>query len=265
MPSAIEAISPEFIGKVLSGAKLIDSTVGLRVEALPRNPERRDYHTRGAFRVFSGERAVCFLIAGHGLDDLHRRAKDFAEACPAIACRPVLWHRESEWDFLGLELFAGANLNTQVLNGRVTLSEAVNCAERIAAVLQGTRQSSSREEASRELETLFARICASAMFSGLDQIFLREIVFPLIRAGALAGPFFTQWTNGDLVSHNVLLDGQGNLRLTDYEFAGRTHFFTEDWWRWQRHSGLPPKALDVPALRGGISAGAWLEDRKRHV
>jgi len=96
------------------------------------------------------------------------------------------------------------------------------------------------------------------IFSGLDQQFLQSVIFPFIRSGALSGPQQTRWTNGDLIARNVLVDSRGGVRLVDYEFAGRTHFYAEDWWRWHSESKLPSEALDLPGSPKA-SAETWQE------
>jgi hypothetical protein len=229
-----------------------------RIEPIARNPERRDYLTRASFRVYVGNRAICFLTVGKNLTNLRERTKAFAAACPEIACKPLFWHQSDGWDYLGIELFEGQNLETVVLEGRLKSAEAVAKAAKIVSALERTLLPSTSEAAAKELDEFFAWICASPIFGGLDQQFLQSVIFPFIRSGALCGAQQTRWTNGDLIARNVLVDTRGEVRLVDYEFASRTHFYPEDGWRRRSHSMLPTDALDLPGS-SKVSTEPWLE------
>jgi hypothetical protein len=255
----IESLTPEIIGQELCTGGLVDSPKRLHLEFIRRNPERQDYLRRASVHVFVDGIPNLHLTIGHNLSNVRDRSQAFADACPEIACRPVFWHQADGWDYLGFEHFDGRNLDSLSISGRLTAQEAVSHCGRIVAALERTIQQSSIGAAAQEIEAFFARVLSLPVFGGFDRAFLQEIVFPFIRDRALTGPCRTRWTNGDLVARNVLADPQGNVRLVDYEFAARTHFFAEDWWRWRSFSQLPPEALDLPALRSALPAGNWLE------
>jgi hypothetical protein len=231
----------------------------LHLEASPRNPMRRDYFERAAFRVIDGDTTLCRLIVGKNLVDLHRRSAAIAKACPDIICQPLFWHRADEWDYFATEFFDGENLETLVLDGRMTADDALACAEKIVGSLERTSQPSSLADASQELDRLFDDAGVLPLFGGLDQPFLDNVVFPAVRAGALAEEPRTRWTNGDLIARNVLVDSHGRTRLIDYEFAERTHFFAIDAWRWQNLSILPPEARVLPGVGHAVRTKPWLE------
>ena len=243
---------------ILRKLGVLDAESAPRLEPLPRNPERRDYLTRASFRVFSGKRAICHLTVGKNLIDLQMRTRAFAEACPKIVCPLLFWHQSAGWDYLGIELVEGQNLETLVLEGRLKPADAVAHVAKVVAALESTLLPSTAESAAQEIDRFFSWVQASPIFSGLDQQFLQSVIFPFIRSGALSGPQQTRWTNGDLIARNVLVDSRGGVRLVDYEFAGRTHFYAEDWWRWHSESKLPPEALDLPGSPKA-SAETWQE------
>jgi len=214
---------------------------------------------KASFRVLAGNRTVCHLTLGRNLTPLWERTQSFARACPEITCRPLFFHRSGEWEYLGIEFFDGRNLDSLVLEGQLTPGEALKHGGKVLAALGHTLQPSTAEAAAQEIDALFAQVCALPVFAEFDQNFLREIVFPFVRAGALAGPCRTRWTNGDLIPRNVLVDPEGKIRLVDYEFAARTHFFGEDAWRWHTFSTFPPEARELPGLGGGVMHEPWLE------
>ena len=158
-----------------------------------------------------------------------------------------------------MDFFEGANLDALSLKGEIGSRDAVRYGQRVGASLNRTLRSSTSALAAREIAELFARICRSPMFSGIDQKFLENIVFPFVQAGSLRGLPKSRWTNGDFLPRNILVDAKDNVRLVDYEFANRTHFFGEDWWRWRTFSSFQSESRDIPALREGTDTGPWLE------
>jgi len=210
------------------------------------------------FRVFTGDRTLYRLTIGRNLEKLRERTQAFASACPDIACQPLFFHRAGGWDYLAMEFFAGRDLESLSGEGRLTPMEIIHHAEKIVAALQRTEQPSNAEEAAHEIDLLFSQVCVLPLFIEADQSLLKQAIFPLVRIGALAGPHRTCWTNGDLIPRNVLVDQQDNVRLVDYEFATRTHFFAEEAWRWRTFSILPPEARDLPGW-STLAKEPWLE------
>jgi len=253
-----ERPTDEAICTTLCQLGIIDATAAPRLDPISRNPERRDYLTRASFRVSSGSRTICYLIVGKNLTDLQKRTRAFAEACPEIVCPLLFWHQSAGWDYLGLELFDGQNLETLLQAGRLTPADALAHAAKIVSALESTLLPSTTEAAAQEIDQFFSWVHSSPIFSGLDQEFLQSVIFPFVRRGALSGPQQTRWTNGDLIARNVLDDARGGVRLVDYEFAGRTHFYAEDWWRWHSISKLPPEAQTLPGSHAA-STEPWLE------
>ncbi len=247
------------IAQVLREARVLDAGGSLDVAPVSNHPARAAGHARTSYRVSTGGRPICHLTVGGDLHDLWERTRDFATACPTIACRPLFRHRNGGNEFVGVEYFEGDNLESLAAKGAITSAEAVACGERIVAALEETRQPSTAEAARREMDSTLDWIFASPLFGSLDRVVLNELILPFIRAGALEGPHATRWTNRDLIPRNVLRNDGEETRLIDCEFAARTHFFAEDWWRWHTHSGLGSDARDLPSLRKELPAAPWLE------
>lgn len=246
--------------ELLRNAHVFNAPTDLHLESIPGNPDRIDCLSRAHFRVRDGDRTLCRLTVATNLIPLWERTQAFAKACPDIACKPLFCHRSGEWNYLGVEFFDGQDLESRMTEGRLTAAEAINYGGKIVAALERTLQPSNVEAATQEIERLFAQVCALPFFVEFDRDFLRQFVFPFVRTGALAGPYHTRWTNGDLIPRNILVDQQGRARLVDYEFAARTHFFAEDGWRWRTFSTLPSGARDLPAFGDAeLQKIPWLE------
>jgi hypothetical protein len=255
MNTELEIISPDWVGDQLLDLGVVSSLSGVHLQPLPRNPERLDYLTRQAFRLWSGRKTVCFLLIGAGLENIWRRARAFSRACPNIATKPLFLQRTIRADFLGLEFVDGGTLEEAVFDGRLSLPESGNAALAVFSALESTFRDSTASAAHAELKQFFASVLSCPIFGNIDGGFLRDVIFPWVRAGAIGRPARTRWTNGDLVAQNIIFDEQGNPRLVDYEFAQRTHFFSEDVLRWRRYSQVHKDIFDQKLP----STAPWLE------
>ena len=245
------------VGRMLRAVHAIPSTNNLRLEPIPRNPARLDYLTNACFRVWRRGQTVCHLTVGPALGDLWHRTRKFAAACPAIACQPLFWQREDNCDYLGMEFFEGASLESLVRSGRMSSDAALRAAGKVVAALEATYEASNPKHLARELDQLLATVEATPVCCDLKRHFLRAVVFPFVREGARAVPAYTRWSNGDLVPRNVLVNPHGEVRLVDYELASRTHLHGTDYWRWRTYSQLPPEARALPGSPDDDAAGAW--------
>jgi chromosome segregation ATPase len=223
----------------------------------PRNSNRRDYFSKQTFRVMQNGRTLCLLTAGRNLKDLYERSTTFSKACPEIACAPIFFQHREGLDFIAARYFEGDSLQNLVRQGKMTPIEAVGHANDIMGRLEMTFRVSTINEAHNELEKFFASVRGCSFFGGLDRNFLESIVFPFVQQGALEGVMRTRWSNGDFIARNILADAAGDKRLIDYEFARRTHFFGEDFWRWKNFSELPDEAKTLARLKDKDKP--WLE------
>lgn len=243
----------------LKQAGIANSTNGLNLLLLPRNPLRLDFPTRVDFRVNHGSTPVCYLAVGRNLADLRSRTIAIAKACPDITCRPLFWRRVDGWDYFATEYFEGCRLDAEFLGGRISAAQAEKNLNYVVGQLEHTKRPSTTLALERELNRLFSQAADIPSFGAFDRIFLEKIIFPFIRSGALSARPQTRWTNGDLIPGNLLTSSSGQVRLVDYEFASRTHFPAVDAWRWARFSRLPPELRSSSALDGGAPLERWAE------
>jgi len=248
---------------VRDGFAAIGKPLALGAEAigwalLLRNQDRCDYRDRATFRLSLGQKVLCHLSVGRSLDDIWARSQAFAVACPAIACRPLFLRKVGGLDCLASEYFEGESLEALVCDGRLSAVDALTHASTVLSALEATSEPSTLEKQQCELRSFFDQVLASQAIGDLDGRFLQAYVFPLIFAGAEQATPVTHWSNGDIVARNILVDGAGQVRLVDYEFASRTHFIAEGWWRWRTFSLLPEDARSLPAWSSAMSS-PWLE------
>ena len=248
---------------VRDGFAAIGKPLALGAEAigwalLLRNQDRCDYRDRATFRLSLGQKVLCHLSVGRSLDDIWARSQAFAVACPAIACRPLFLRKVGGLDCLASEYFEGESLEALVCDGRLSAVDALTHASTVLSALEATSEPSTLEKQQCELRSFFDQVLASQAIGDLDGRFLQAYVFPLIFAGAEQATPVTHWSNGDIVARNILVDGAGQVRLVDYEFASRTHFLAEGWWRWHAFSLLPEDARSLPAWSSAMSS-PWLE------
>ena len=248
---------------VRDGFAVIGKPLALGAESivwqlLPRNQDRCDYRHRATFRLSLGPKTLCHLSVGQSLEDIWARSQAFSAACPSITCRPLFLRKVGDLDCLASEYFEGESIEALVSDGRLSAADAISHASTVLSALEATCEPSSLEKLQSELRSFFEQVVSSPAIGDLDARFLQAYVFPLISAGAGQSPLVTHWSNGDIVARNILVDGAGQVRLVDYEFAARTHFLAEGWWRWHTFSLLPDAARSLPAWSSAMSSH-WLE------
>ena len=260
MTAGQDSIPPiEQVRAELLNAGVINTADTIQLQPVAGNPNRRDHLLRHRFHAICQKKTVCLVIYGYDLASLWERARGFAQACPEIACRPLFFRNLGENDIIGFAFFEGRDLESLWRKRRIEIGRLREFSQKIVTSLERTAEPSTPEAAAQELESLFAQVFSLPLFNALDQALLQHAIFPLVRAGVLAGPPQTRWTNGDLIPRNVLVNDAGNLRLVDYEFAARTHLFIDDHWRWRVFSSLPESARDLPGLSAASRNELWQE------
>jgi hypothetical protein len=244
MSSELEFVSPDVVVTQLQESGLVGSSRNLHLHPLPRNPGRRDYFTRRAFRVSEGPTTICHLLVGPGLAGIWSRAQAFALACPEITAKPLFMRQTAHSDFLGVEFIEGRTVEQIGLTANDHGVASRKAVMAVVVALEQTMWPSTAAAAHAELERFFASVLACTIIEAIDRDFLRDVVFPWVREGATASPAQTRWTNGDLIAQNIIVDASGHPRLIDYEFAHRTHFYAEDILRWRTYSNAHRDLLD---------------------
>lgn len=231
----------------------------MRLQPIPRNPERTDYHTRHLFRVWHGQRPVCHLVTGENMTVLWQTARAFAKACPTLAAKPLFLQRTRDQDYLAFEFIEGPSLESALRSGQINVGKAKDLISQALAALNKTRRPSHGSAAEIELQSFCSQVERCPVFGSADRGILRDIVFPLLQQATLEKSISRRWTNGDFIARNLLVDPEGNPRLIDYEFARQTHFHLEDVWRWGQYSDVPS---ELRVLNGSIAPSplpVWVE------
>jgi glycosyltransferase involved in cell wall biosynthesis len=236
----------EFIRLELGKAGVRGSAGRIQLEQITGNPKRMDYQERQHFRLLLEGKPRFVLTLGSGIKLLYERAKALSSACPGIVCKPLHFFEYENTECVVFEYFDGRDLESLWRERRIEISQIRHYAQGIVEALETTSEPSTSQAAKKELEALFTHVSALPLFNGFDRSFLLDSIFPMVLAGALAEPQRTRWTNGDLIPRNILVNAEGDVRLLDYEFAERTHFFFDDAWRWRVFSSLPESASDLP-------------------
>ena len=240
---------PEFIRQELIKAGAQEPLGDIELEPIPGNPQRLDFRRRQSFRILQSAQPRFVLTLGQNITPLAERAKALSLACPDITCEPLCLFTYADTEGIIFEYFDGRDLESLWRERRIEISQIRQSTQLIVAALETTLAPSNAQAAEVELEALFTCVCRLPLFNGFDRSFLLDTIFPMVRAGALTGPHHTRWSNGDLIPRNILVNAAGQVRLLDYEFATRTHFFFDDAWRWRVFSSLPTCVSDVPGGR----------------
>ena len=243
----------------LKASGAVSSTTGLQLIASPRNALRADYHSKADIRVERNGRPLFFLSVGRNLKNLRDRMTRFYRACPAIAIKPLFWSSADGWDYLGTEYFEGDRLETILRNGQISAGEAELAINAVIHSLEESIKSSTAAALHAELRKFFDLVADSPVFGDIDRYFLDGIVFPMVESGVSSQVPVSRWTNGDLTANNVLLTREGQAKLVDMEFAGRTHFFATDAWRWRTFSHLPADLLYPVGLASEHDGKPWFD------
>ena len=221
---------------------------------------RRKEQGRWHYRVDVQHQTVCHLIVGTQLTQLHVRAAGFFKACPKLACQPLaFWESPGEFSHLCLEHFSGQSLDAAVQSGKCTDRQWLEYVRATQALLALTAQPSDKASLEREVQELIDDVSAFPGFTRADTMLLRELVQPRLIEGRLSEKLTRQWSNGDFVGRNLLINAQGDVRLIDYEYAAPTHFGQTDWLRLAQFSNLP-KSLTISSIKEfQQSRQPWLE------
>lgn len=253
----------EVVRQALLSRGIIQLRDSVFLQPIAVNRDRKDARFKRMFRVLRGSETLCHLTIGKGLRILYERALGFSAACPEITCKPLFYEKCADFELFAQEFFDGISIEQGYADGRFT-EEAITLAiQTVVDALEVTLVASTSQDMELELVNFRDELLKEIEFSEFDIAFLDNVVFPLITEKISRILPRKRWTNGDLISRNILLNDQLKVKLIDYEFATNTHFFAEDWIRLEKFSVLP-KALVNYSVRipkdgtEGIDLFFWL-------
>ena len=228
------------------------------------NYTRNSNHRRISFRIWSGNKAITHLVVGRSLGGLHQKTEAFCRNNPEIGCHARFFFQHERLDFLGQECPSLINLSEAFASHQVDTATWTNAVKQTATALATTTRPSTMAKLMQEMVEFEQRVLGIASLTRLDQAFLHETVFPLIRTEASRRSPQTTWTNGDFTGKNILLSQPGRAHLIDYEFARRSHFPESNWFRFWNFSRIPEdirledlcEFSEIPAW---VQIRGWLE------
>lgn len=231
-------VSSEQVKSALLTHGIVSGADCLTIELLPEPFERRVNARRRLGRAWVNGQCKIQLYIGEKFASLAERANALYDACPSVICRPLFFLRTGGLEYFGQEFASGyvldghdsANFNETKIHWAIsTIQEA----------LSATEQPSTIQDAYIEIDQLFANFRELDRLAEFDHDFLQNWVLPELKAILVNSAPRTRWTNGDFITRNIIVGPDNSVRLVDYEFATRTHFFAEDWVRLITFSNLP--------------------------
>jgi hypothetical protein len=183
---------------------------------------------------------VWFKIA-RDLDGLAQQARQFHEACPEIAAKPLFFFEEGGWQWFGCE---HDELSQELRDDQMAHASGV-----IDQAFAATDQPSTGVAAEAEIDAFLATLCQLPEFSLLDREMLTRYVGNELKATLVQSQPHTRWAHGNLTTDAIRVDREGRVRLQAPEFASRTHFYAEDWLRLGSSNGPPPPLRAYSWLR----------------
>ncbi|MGC4073510.1 MAG: hypothetical protein QM760_13550 [Nibricoccus sp.] len=189
--------------------------------------------------VAHGQEKIAHLTIGLNLAPQWTRTDSFHKACPSIATKPLFLEKFGKHQYLGREFINGHSVAELLQAGKLTATEVHAHIVKIQEMLAGTHATSDVSSAKAEAAHVFGQIQQIPHLSTVDKVLFDTLLAPLVYAGIESTSPSTRWTNGDFTAHNLIISTDGCARLIDCEFAHRTHFPSEDLWRWLNFSHLP--------------------------
>jgi hypothetical protein len=160
---------------------------------------------------------------GSDLNALVDHARQFHQACPEIAVKPLFFFEEGGWQWFGCE----HEKSSQPLRDD-QLAHAIQVIEKTFA---STGQPSTVAAAEAEIDAFLASLCQLPEFTLLDRELLTRYVGNELKATLVQSQPHIRWAHGNLTAEVIRVHPGGRVLLQEPEFAARTHFYAEDWLR----------------------------------
>ena len=169
---------------------------------------------------------------GHGLDRLADRAREFYQACPEIAARPLFFFEECGWQWFGC--------GDEICSDELREDQLTHAVSMMEAAFAATDKRSTTDAAEGEIDAFLDELCRLPDFSMLDRELLTRYVGNELKARLVGCNPHTRWAHGNLTAQAIRMGKSGQVRLLEPEFASRTHFFAEDRLRLDRSFEVQP-------------------------
>ena len=225
---------------------------------LPRgNVDRRPDGARTAWHALRPDGTAVKLTLGADLADLARRQAALADACPELVPPVLLSEKLSSGSVLAEPFFEGPALEAVLAAQSLPLGTILAALARVEAALAATLQPSDEAARLAEWNLWSASLLALPQWIDAERGILRETILPRLYPLLATEPPVTRWSNGDFTPANLLVNAKGDIRLIDFEFATRTHFFPEDAVRFYELSPACRRAEAVLSAAVAPPAPGW--------
>lgn len=210
------------------------------------NSDRRRDQARSHWAAMGTDGILMRVTLGPELEDLSKRHTALANALDGLIPSHCFYAKLSAADAIGEAFVFGVSIETALNSATLARERIRDSVIRVASALAATERPSTEDARVAEWKTHSKQIAALSVWSHAEREILIGQVFPRLYPILASQAPSTRWTNGDLITANILIEQERDVvHLVDPEFATRTHFFGEDAARFHTFS---PAARHQPSL-----------------
>ena len=207
------------------------------VQELPRNKTRNQDSTVLRFKVWQGDTCLfivcCGDYAAFELKKFKKYGQKFSDYGPELVASfslqkvPVVVWRYIE----------GVDLKTSFEKGLLDLDQVIEIVQGLQQELDVCSRKSSQEKFGTEVDRFIEDIDTIGVLGSGDKECIKEICYPILSSSIGFQQNKIRITNGDFTPFNILVQPDGTPRIIDFEFSDETHFFKEDYVRFNYFMG----------------------------
>lgn len=235
--------------------KAIDSLLGNNIDIDSIDKIEEFYETKNQtfarkrfYKVHSKHNQFnIHLTCGYDLSSVFKKHVDAFELFSDIISKPLFCEiREDGLSLLGQEFCEGLCLDE--IDDEKCVTQIL---EKIKTRLATSIKNSSQSEMFDEIKDFKSNFFDVVELNSFDKEILSKVIFPQFECIVKVENYQKRWSCGDMAGRNIFISQEGEIKITDLEFACETHFFNEDWLRLRQYSkGIIP---NIPFLENQLS------------